>query len=192
MHAMTNMTSTNGAANAGQWEEGRTQEILVFHLGDERYGIDIQKVQALRAYHNVAPVADAPDFIKGVIDLHGATLPVIDMRIKFNVGACGARTVSQADGMRPEVPAAPLTDDRSTAVIVLGIAGYAIGIVVDRVLETIKVGTERIRPVPEIGTADNDDRIGMSTIDDHKVILLDMEKLMSSGEMRFAETLARS
>ena len=79
------VSGANGRRDAGQADAGG-QEFLVFTLGEEEYGIDILKVQEIRGYDNVTRIANAPEFIKGVINLRGIIVPIVDMRIKFHLG----------------------------------------------------------------------------------------------------------
>jgi purine-binding chemotaxis protein CheW len=146
-------------------------EFLAFRLGEEEYGIDIQKVQELRGYDVVTRIANAPDFIKGVVNLRGIIVPIIDMRIKFNLG----------------VP----TYDQLTVVIVLNVGGRVVGMVVDSVSDVISLSAEQIKPAPEMGAALNTDYLmGLGTLDERLVILADIDKLMSSTEMGLIEQIA--
>lgn len=147
------------------------QEFLAFTLGKEEYGIDILKVQEIRGYETVTRIANAPDFIKGVVNLRGIIVPIVDMRIKFNLG-------------EP-------TYDQFTVVIILNIGGRVVGMVVDSVSDVITLSPEQIKPAPEMGTALNTDYlIGLGTIDQRMLILVDIDKLMSSTEMGLIEQLA--
>ena len=146
-------------------------EFLSFRLGDEEYGIDIQKVQELRGYDAVTRIANASAFIKGVVNLRGIIIPIIDMRIKFDLG-------------EPSY-------DEFTVVIVLNIRGRVVGMVVDSVSDVITLSAEQIKPAPEMGsTLDTDYLIGLGTLDQRMIILLDIERLMSSEEMGLIERLA--
>ncbi|MDM0042946.1 chemotaxis protein CheW [Variovorax dokdonensis] len=150
--------------------DGR-QEFLSFTLGEEEYGIDIQKVQELRGYEAVTRIANAPDFIKGVVNLRGIIVPIIDMRLKFSLGT-------------PSY-------DQFTVVIVLNIGGRVVGMVVDSVSDVITLAPEQIRPAPEMGAAlDTDYLVGLGTVNDRMLILVDIEKLMSSDEMGLVEATA--
>jgi purine-binding chemotaxis protein CheW len=152
-------------------ESGMTLEALTFTLGEEEYGIDIQKVQEIRTYENVTRIAGAPDFIKGIVNLRGIIVPVLDMRIKFSLSAP--------------------TYDELTVMIILSIAGKVIGMVVDGVSDVITLGPEQIRPAPSMGTAlDTDYLIGLGTLDDRMLILIDIDRLMSSVEIGLVERLA--
>lgn len=143
-------------------------EYLTFSLGNEEYGIDILKVQEIRGYDTVTHIANAPEFIKGVINLRGVIVPIIDMRIKFKVG----------------VP----TYNEFTVVIIMNVLGRIIGMVVDGVSDVVALSPEQIKPTPEMGAAMDTDYItGLGTINDQMLILVDIEKLMSSEEMQIME-----
>ncbi|WP_373987923.1 chemotaxis protein CheW [Duganella sp. BuS-21] len=146
-------------------------EYLAFKLGAEEYGIDILKVQEIRGYEAVTRIANAPDFIKGVINLRGIIIPVVDMRIKFNLGS-------------------PVYD-QFTVVIILNIAGRIVGMVVDSVSDVTTLTADQVKPAPEMGTAFSSDyMIGLGTIDERMLILVNIDKLMSSPEMGLIEQLA--
>lgn len=155
--------NTNGA------ETGN--EFLAFTLGKEEYGIDILKVQEIRGYEAVTRIANAPEFVKGVVNLRGIIVPIVDMRIKFKLG-------------EP-------TYDQFTVVIILNIGGRVVGMVVDSVSDVITLAPEQIKPAPEMGTAFNTDYlIGLGTLDERMLILVDIDKLMSSEEMGLIEQIA--
>ena len=146
-------------------------EVVTFKLGEEEYGIDIQKVQELRGYDAVTRIANAPDYIKGVVNLRGIIVPIIDMRIKFKLG--------------------DPTYDQFTVVIVLNIAGRVVGMVVDSVSDVITLTAEQIKPAPEMGSVlDADYLIGLGTLEERMLILVDIDRLMSSEEMGLVEKIA--
>lgn len=146
-------------------------EFLAFTLGQEEYGINILRVQEIRGYETVTRIANAPDFIKGVINLRGIIVPVVDMRIKFNLGE-------------------PVYD-QFTVVIILNIGGRVVGMVVDSVSDVTTLSSEQIKPAPEMGTAFNTDYlIGLGTLEERMLILMDIDKLMSSPEMGLTEKLS--
>jgi len=146
-------------------------EFLAFTLGKEEYGIHILKVQELRGYEEPTRIANAPDFIKGVVNLRGIIVPIVDMRIKFNLGTP--------------------TYDQFTVVIILNINGRVVGMVVDSVSDVITLSPDQVKPAPEMGTALNTDYlIGLGTIDQRMLILVDIDKLMSSAEMGLIEAAA--
>lgn len=145
-------------ANAGG------QEFLTFRLGAEEYGIDILKVQEIRGYEKPTTIANAPAFIKGVINLRGAIVPIIDLRMKFAL-----------DEARY---------DSFTVVIILNVAGRVVGIVVDSVSDVITLAQEQVREAPEFsGTLDTAYITGLGTVDERMLILVDIERLMSGADM---------
>lgn len=148
--------STTGAAAAN--------EFLSFTLGEEDYGVDILKVQEIRGYDSVTRLPDAPEYIKGVINLRGTIVPVIDLRLKLRLKE--ARY------------------DAFTVMIVLNVEDRVVGIVVDSVSDVIPLNDEQIRPTPEFG-ASVDTRFisGIGTIEDRMLILLDIETLINSADL---------
>ena len=164
MHTKTGDSTTSSAF--------RALEFLSFTLGQEEYGIDIQKVQELRGYDTVTRIANAPEHIKGVVNLRGIIVPIIDMRIKFNLGTP--------------------TYDPFTVVIILNIGGRVMGMVVDSVSDVITLKPEQIKPAPSMGSVlDTEYLMGLGTLDERMLILIDLDKLMSSDEMGLIEkTLA--
>ena len=144
-------------------------EYLTFTLGKEEYGIDILKVQEIRGYEAVTRIANAPEFIKGVVNLRGIIVPILDMRIKFNLGEAKY--------------------DRFTVVIILNVAGRVVGMVVDSVSDVIQLTAEQIRPAPDFASSTFDTRYitGLGTIDERMLILVDIERLMSGVDMGLME-----
>ena len=143
-------------------------EFLTFTLGNEEYGIDILKVQEIRGYDAVTRIANTPDFIKGVINLRGVIVPIIDMRIKFRLGNAEY--------------------NEFTVVIILNIANRVAGMVVDGVSDVISLSQEQIRPAPELGSAlDTNYITGLGTVEERMIILMDIERLMSSREMELMD-----
>jgi purine-binding chemotaxis protein CheW len=139
-------------------------EFLTFALGSEEYGVDILKVKEIRGYDAVTRLPDAPEYIKGVINLRGTIVPVVDMRLKFRLE-------------RAEYTAL-------TVMIVLNVADRVVGMVVDSVSDVVQLGAEQVRAVPEIGaTIDRQFLTGIGTLDERMLILLDIERLMTSTEM---------
>ena len=162
-----------------QDEQNRTaataekREFLTFTLGREEYCIDILKVREIRGYDAVTRVANAPDFIKGVINLRGNIVPIVDLRIKFRL-----EHVEYGD---------------HTAVIILGILERTIGVVVDSVSDVISLAHERIKPAPEFSAALNTQYIqGLATLDDRMIIVVNIEKLISSPEVQLIDEAGSS
>jgi purine-binding chemotaxis protein CheW len=165
MHASVSSSPSVHAIPTGSHADSSTgNEYLAFKLGEEEYGIDILKVQEIRGYENVTRIANAPEFIKGVINLRGIIVPIVDMRIKFNLG-------------EPSY-------DQFTVVIILSIGGRVMGMVVDSVSDVTTLQPDQIRPAPQMGCALNTDYlVGLGTLEERMLILLDIERLMSSAEM---------
>ncbi len=139
-------------------------EYLSFTLGNEHYGVDILKVQEIRGYDAVTRVPDAPDYIKGVINLRGTIVPVIDLRLKLRL-----------DEARY---------DAFTVMIVLNVEDRVVGIVVDSVSDVIPLNADQIRPTPEFGAAVDTRFIsGIGTQDDRMLILLDIETLLDTADL---------
>lgn len=147
------------------------RELLTFTLGKEEYGIDILKVQEIRGYDAVTAIANAPEFIKGVINLRGIIVPIVDMRIKFHLGK--------------------VEYDQFTVVIILNVANRVVGIVVDGVSDVIALTPEQLKPSPEFGTSlDTQYITGLGTVDERMIIVVDIEKLMTSRDMELVEAAA--
>jgi purine-binding chemotaxis protein CheW len=146
-------------------------EFLTFRLGAEEYGIDILKVQEIRSYEQPTRIANAPAFIKGVVNLRGVIVPIVDLRVKL---AC--ETV-EYNGF--------------TVVIVLNVRGRVVGAVVDSVSDVLELGAGTIKPAPEMHTAvDTSFITGIGSVNDRMLILMDIEALMSSSEMGLINTAA--
>jgi len=151
--------------------ENKPLEVLAFRLGEEEYGVDILKVQEIREHDPVTRIANAPDFIEGVVNLRGTIVPIIDLRRRFHFGAGG--------------------NDRFTVVVILNIAGRVVGMVVDSVSDVVRLDPADIRPAPQMGSAfDTDFLLGLGTVDERMLILLDIERLLSSEELGLIERLA--
>ena len=146
-------------------------EFLAFKLGDEEYGMNILCVQEIRSYEAPTRIANAPEFIKGMINLRGVIVPIVDMRIKFNL--------------------ARVSYDAFTVVIVLSIGRHVIGMVVDGVSDVITFKPEQLRPVPEFTAAIGSDYLlAIGSLGKRMLMLLDIEKLMTSPGMGLlSETL---
>jgi purine-binding chemotaxis protein CheW len=165
---MQTAPATNATAPRPPVVASPTSEYLTFTLGSEEYGIDILKVQEIRSYDGVTRIANAPLFIKGVVNLRGIIAPIVDMRIKFGLGH-------------------PAYDD-FTVVIILNLSGRVVGMVVDSVSDVIALPAELVRPAPEFSSSFDTSYItGLGTIDDRMLILVDIERLMHSADMALVD-----
>jgi purine-binding chemotaxis protein CheW len=154
------------AKSAPQLAAGR--EFLTFVLGDEEYGIDILRVQEIRGYDAVTKIANAPGFIKGVINLRGAIVPIVDLRIRFNLQR--------------------VDYNEFTVVVILNVLNRTIGVVVDGVSDVISLSSDDIKPPPEFSsTFDTQYLLGLGTTEGRMLILVDIEKLLGSRELELLD-----
>lgn len=163
---MTDTEWQEQAELVGQQAGG--QQFLSFLLDNEEYGIDILRVQELRGWIPVTPVPDMPAYIKGVLNLRGAIIPVIDLRERFGLE--------------------PMEYGPTTVVIVIkvdsGSTERVMGIVVDAVAETYTLSMEDIQPAPQFGGVINTEFInGLVANEDKMIVLMDIDELMNSDEL---------
>lgn len=162
------MQRTGDAAITDDAQAGVAQEFLTFTLGTEEYAIDILKVQEIRGYDAVTTIASAPKFIKGVINLRGTIVPIVDLRIKFGVGTAEYTPF--------------------TVVIILNLRERVVGIVVDSVSDVIAMAPEQIRPAPNFSSQVGAAFIrGLGTLAERMLIIIDIERLMLSSEMALVD-----
>ena len=165
---MDNKQQTGGKQNE---IDQIASEYLTFTLGSEEYAIDILKVQEIRGYDKPTLIANAPPFIKGVTNLRGTIVPIIDLRIKFKLG-----NVDYTE---------------FTVVIILNLTGRVVGVVVDSVSDVIMLTSAQIRPAPDFsGTFDTKYIVGLATLEERMVIVTDIEMLMTSADMELIEAAA--
>ena len=149
-----------------------TREVLVFVIGKEEYAVDILKVQEIRGYEKVTPIPSAPAYLKGVVNLRGVIVPVIDMRVKFNM---------------PDP-----RYDSFTVVVILKLANRVVGIVVDGVSDVVQLAVSDVKEAPRLGGAvDGAFLTGVATQGDRMILLLDIEKFLSSGELDLLDTVSK-
>ncbi len=141
-----------------------TNEFLIITLGKEEYGIGIDKVQEVRSYGAVTEIANTSEFLKGVINLRGTIVPVVDMRIKFSLGK--------------------VEYNQFTVMIILKLTEQVAAIVVDKVSDVITLTPEQIRPTPDFSSSFNAKYIlGLGTQDERMLILMDIEQLLTGHDM---------
>ena len=165
------------AAYRAHWQadkdsaDARKKEFLTFRLGAESYGIEILKVQEIRGYETPTSIANAPPFIKGVINLRGVIVPILDLRVKFRLPD------SQYDEF--------------TVVIILNVASRVVGVVVDSVSDVLSLDPEEIRETPEFASATFDTKYitGLAPVDGGMLIMLDIERLLTSADMALVESV---
>ena len=167
-------TATSMASDESEAQAGLGGQYLSFTLGGEVYGVDILKVREIKGWEEVRPLPDAPDYLKGVLDLRGIIVPIVDLRIRFQLAECEYTP--------------------TTVTIVLSVESggrqHVVGVVVDGVSDVLDVASDDARIAPEMGSSINVRYIkGMVTLDDRMVILLDVDKLLDPREMGLPESL---
>ena len=164
VQAMTRRYDMTVVTQSAEVAATGAREYLTFRLDQEEYGIDILKVQEIRGYEPPTRIAHAPEFIKGVVNLRGTIVPIVDMRLKFNC--------SNADY------------NSFTVVIILNLRNRVVGIVVDSVSDVMELSPDNMRSAPDIESAiDSSCILGLGSVGERMLILLDIEKLMSSVDM---------
>lgn len=173
--------SSTGSANASAQRSGDVAaqagdtshlrgEYLTFRLGHEEYGIDILKVQEIRSYEAPTRIANAAPCFKGVVNLRGVIVPIVDLRIKFGCESAEYNSF--------------------TVVIVLNIRGRVVGAVVDSVSDVLELPGEAVRPAPSIDTTQDSSYItGIASLQERMLILLDIERLMGSADLGLSTSL---
>ncbi|HEV8690524.1 MAG TPA: chemotaxis protein CheW [Ideonella sp.] len=161
--AAANVATAPAAALAGA-----PREYLSFKLGSEEYGIDILRVQEIRGYEPPTRIANTQHFIKGVVNLRGVIVPIVDMRLRFQL--------------------ADVQYNSFTVVIILNIGNRTVGMVVDSVSDVLELAPGQIKPAPEFnGAIDAGYITGLGTIKhgdvERMLILMDIEQMMSAPDM---------
>jgi purine-binding chemotaxis protein CheW len=163
------MNMMTDAAQVARHEAARAAvhaggEFLTFRLGAEEYGIDILRVQEIRSYEQPTRIANAPSFIKGVVNLRGVIVPIVDLRLKLGCESAEYNSF--------------------TVVIVLNVKGRVVGAVVDSVSDVLELPRDSIKPAPEMSSAVDASFItGIGSVNDRMLILMDIESLMASADM---------
>ncbi len=146
-------------------------EYLTFRLGAEEYGIDILRVQEIRSYEVPTRIANTPPFLKGVVNLRGVIVPIVDLRLKLG---CSSAEYNQF-----------------TVVIVLNVRNRVVGAVVDSVSDVLALGAAHIRPAPLLGAnIDTAFITGIGSAAERMLILIDIEALMGSSAMGLMHSLS--
>jgi purine-binding chemotaxis protein CheW len=146
-------------------------EFLTFRLGAEEYGIAILRVQEIRSYEPPTRIANAPAFIKGVVNLRGVIVPIVDLRLKLGCDSAEYNAF--------------------TVVIVLNVRGRVVGAVVDSVSDVLELTAEQVKPAPGMNASVDVSFItGIGSVSDRMLILMDIEALMSSADMGLMDAAA--
>lgn len=145
-------------------EYGGRETVSSFSLLNENYGIDIYKVQEIIQYRDITYVPKAPPFVKGVINLRGRIIPVIDLKERFGL---------------PEKEVTP-----DTRIIVVEISSQTIGLIVDSVTEVLRIPNTNIEPPPPVTTIEADFIEGVGKLDERLIIILDIDRILTKEEKR--------
>lgn len=161
---VTAETSANGGTDVSQY--------LTFSLGAEEYGLEILKVQEIKGYSAITPIPNTPPHVKGVMNLRGTVVPVVDLRTKFSLKA--------------------VEYTKFTVIIIVTVAEKTIGLIVDAVSDVLEIPASHIRPAPSLGTrADTRFISGMAEVDEKLAVLLDLDRLLSDDEVAALEGVCR-
>lgn len=174
METIQNTNSSSLHAGAGSARTGMDGgQYLTLRLGDEEYAIDILRVQEIRSYEEPTRMVNAPAFIKGVINLRGVIVPIVDLRLKLNIEK--------------------VDYNEFTVVIILNVRGTVIGAVVDAVSDVVTLTSQSIKPAPQFETAiDSRFITGLANLGERMLIVMNMEALLSNAEMGMVSAVARA
>ena len=169
---MNNVQVADTEINLDAGSEG---QFLTFIMANEEYGVDILRVQEIRGWDNVTPIPNTPSYIKGVINLRGTIVPIIDLRERFGLDQ--------------------MEYDATTVVIVLKVISSEkeriMGIVVDAVSDVYNVGEDEMKPPPDFGSVVSIDFVkGLVAIEEKMLIILEIDDMLSSGDLAVAELAA--
>lgn len=167
-HTRNMMNGTNGISN----ENNTTNKYLTFVLATEEYAVDILRVQEIKGWSKVTPIPNTPDYIRGVINLRGTIVPIIDLRLRFALER--------------------LDYGQMTVVVVVKVVSgnreRIMGIVVDAVSDVYDISENEIKPPPDFGSVISMEFIrGLATVNEKMVIILDIDRLLNSGELAIVE-----
>jgi purine-binding chemotaxis protein CheW len=158
------MSLSNSSSSADERALVAGGEFLTFTLGAEEYAAEILKVREIRGYDAVTRIPETPDFVKGVINLRGTIVPIVDLRTRFGLARAEYGT--------------------STVMIVVSVAARTVGLVVDGVSDVIRLADDDIQPVPAMTVALGSDKLlGMGAVNGRMLILLDIDKLVTGAEI---------
>ena len=166
-----NRKSDAAGAEAGSKIDEIVQ-LVTFKLGNEEFALDILKVQEINRIVEITKVPKAPDFVEGVINLRGRVIPIVDIRKKFHLN------IKEAT--------------KETRIIVVNIINKTIGLIVDSVSEVLRINSSTIQPPPPlIAGLDSDYIKGVGKLDERLIILLDIDKIFTTGEHKLIEGMIK-
>jgi len=146
---------------------GEELQLVIFKLDQEEYGVEITQVQEIIRMMETTRVPKAPSYIKGVINLRGKVIPVIDLKKRFGLCDCAL--------------------DEQSRIIVVEVDDFTVGIVVDCVAEVLRIGTNSIEPTPPVFSDLSEEYIkGVGKLENRLLILLDINKILDIEELEKA------
>ena len=152
------------AANGKSGQPGRQVEIITFAIGDDQYGVDIMAVREIKGWTGVTPLPRQPDYVRGVLNLRGAMVPVVDLRCRFGQGTTEATPMHIA--------------------IIVEIDGQLVGLLADRVLDIVSFDTGNIQPVPQVARGTRADMLsGLVTVENGMIALIDLSRLVPAEDL---------
>jgi purine-binding chemotaxis protein CheW len=158
------------ATNLAQQTE-QTQRFLTFLLEDQEYGLELYKIQEICGYAPITPIPNLPAHVRGVMNLRGTVLPVIDLRMKFRLPA--------------------VEYNKFTVIVIAKVEGKTVGLLVDAVSDVLQVTQEEMRAAPDFGEAVDSEFIrGVFQTRDHLAVALNLEKLLSESDLLTPERMA--
>jgi len=169
----TNTTAEANLPNMSDTDSIESTQFLTFMVGEEYYGIDILKVREIRGWSDPTQIPNAPEYIRGVINLRGLIVPILDIRRRFRMDE--------------------IEFTAQTVVIVVNIAGRTVGIVVDGVSDVVDIAAEEVRAAPDFGTSiDANFLEGLASVNEHMVILLNADEILKSCELTKIDEIAET
>jgi len=158
------MQTSSETRGGGATPTTASGQYLTLRLGQEEYAIDILRVQEIRSYEEPTRMVNAPPFIKGVVNLRGVIVPIVDLRMKLDLDK--------------------VEYNEFTVVIILNVRGTVIGVVVDSVSDVVTLSADAIKPAPQFETTlDTRFITGLANVDDRMLIIMNMEAMMSNAEL---------
>ena len=165
--------ATEEQASSDHGRDANITQIVGFQLANEEYGLDIMKVQEIILIGAITQVPQVPEFVRGLINLRGHVIPIVDLRRRF-----GLSDAEQSEEQR---------------IIVVNVRNKTIGIVVDAVNQVTRVTADQIEPPPtSVNGIDHEFITGLAKFDDRLVILLDIERLLTNAEKETLEGLSKN
>lgn len=152
-------------------QDGEPRQFLTFTLHEEEYAIDILKVQEIKGMSKITPIPNAPAHVKGVMNLRGTVVPVIDLRRRFSMASVEA--------------------DNLTVIIVVNVGKQVAGLVVDTVSDVLNFSMQDVEPTPELaGGLDTSFITGLAKVEERLVTLLNIDRLLTKADLPAIDTLA--